>query len=74
MDSRQLKAVAIGAILILEAIALYLGHNGAILSVSIGMIGAIAGYQIGKDRGEGTPAFLGKGARGKTLLEAFKNK
>jgi hypothetical protein len=46
-DKTRLACVAIGAIVFLEAIALSLGHDGLILSASIGMIAAITGGLLG---------------------------
>lgn len=47
----MLGTVAIGGIVALDSIALYLGHNGVLLATSIGAIAAIcaglAGYEIG---------------------------
>lgn len=46
--SNRIREVAIGGIVILEAIALYMGVNGTILSLCIGAIAGIAGYTIAK--------------------------
>jgi len=44
-------SVAIGGIVALDAIALYLGHNGVLLATSIGAIGAIVGGLAGFEYG-----------------------
>lgn len=49
-DETVLKVVAIGGIVVIECVALYLGVNGALLSLSIGGIAGIAGYAIGVKR------------------------
>lgn len=47
----MLGSVAIGGIVVLDAIALYLGHNGVILATSIGSIGFIVGGLAGFEYG-----------------------
>jgi len=49
-DKTILKLVAIGGIVVIECVALYLGINGVLLSLSIGGIAGIAGYEIGVER------------------------
>lgn len=40
------KEIAIVGIVILDGIALWLGHNGFLLATAIGVIAGIAGYEI----------------------------
>lgn len=47
-DKTVLGIVAIGAIAVLEGIALYAGVDGAILSTVVAFIAGIAGYTVGK--------------------------
>jgi len=44
--SWKLCAVAIAGIVILEAYALYLGHNGMLFSLAVGAIAGLAGFKI----------------------------
>jgi len=37
---------AIGAILILESIALFMGHNGTMYTASIALIAGLGGYSV----------------------------
>lgn len=41
-----IKEVAIAGIVILEAIALYMGINGVVLTMVVGLIAGIAGYKL----------------------------
>lgn len=47
-DKTILGCVAIGAITVLEAVALYMGVNGTVLAAVVAAIAGIAGYQVGK--------------------------
>jgi len=47
----MLGSVAIGGIVALDAMALYLGHNGVLLATSIGAIGVIVGGLAGFEYG-----------------------
>lgn len=47
-DKTKLKIVAIGGIVIIEVTALTLGINGTGLSLTVGAIAGIVGYQLGK--------------------------
>jgi len=47
----MLGSVAIGGIVALDLMALYLGHNGILLATSIGAIGAIVGGLAGFEYG-----------------------
>lgn len=40
--------IAMGCITFLEALALFLGYNGTILSLSVGLISGLGGYEIAK--------------------------
>lgn len=40
--------IAMGCITFLEALALYLGVDGAILSLSIGALAGLGGYELAK--------------------------
>lgn len=52
-DKTTLKVCAIIGIVLIECVALYLGVNGVLLSLSIGGIAGIAGYEIGVKRTNG---------------------
>lgn len=45
-DQTLLSSVAIGAVTVIEGIALYLGHDGAMLALAVGAVCGLAGYEI----------------------------
>jgi len=45
-DETILSCVAIGAIAVLDTVALAMGYDGAILASSFALIGGIAGYKV----------------------------
>lgn len=47
-DKTILGAVAIGAITVLEGIALYKGIDGTVLSTVVAVIAGLAGYTVGR--------------------------
>ena len=50
-----MKEVAICGIVVIVAVALYMGVNGVLLGSAIGGIAGIAGYSIGVARGKQSP-------------------
>lgn len=53
------RVVAIASITVMEGFALYLGHNGLLLTLAVATVAGIAGFEIGAqhvlravDRGE----------------------
>lgn len=52
-NKTQLAMVAIGGIVVLESIALLMGHNGLLLTSMVGAIGIIAGGLLGFSVGVG---------------------
>lgn len=44
----RIREVAIGAIALLEVIALFRGVDGALLGAAVAAIAGIAGYEVGK--------------------------
>lgn len=55
------RVVAIIAVAWLVSFALYMGHNGLLLSLGIAAITGIAGYDIGVQRGKQKMRELGGG-------------
>ena len=49
MDSETIRVlVAVSAITLLEVIALILGYNGTVLSLSVGALAGLGGYELAK--------------------------
>lgn len=51
MKKTLIPVIAIGAITLLETIALFIGMNGTMFGLSLTLIGGLAGYEIKSLRG-----------------------
>ncbi len=51
LDDKELAAIAIVVLGVLEAIAMFLGVDGAILSLVVAAIAGLAGYELKAYRG-----------------------
>ncbi len=47
ISQNELATISIGAIVILEAIALLMGYNGTLLAAVIAIIAGLGGYAVG---------------------------
>ena len=48
-DKTWLKIAAIGGVVVLEAVALFLGYNGTGLALAVGVVSGLGGYFVAKE-------------------------